>query len=227
MKHLIQGLFARLGLYISRNPLTYYDLVSEIKESLILQSKGILHIGAHRGLEAPFYASLSRNVIWIEAVPSVFDDLQRNIGDFENQSAFLALLGEEDKDAIKMYLSSNDYMSSSIFQFGEDMNHKSLTMKSEITLPMKRLDSLFEPQHLYDFKHWIIDVQGSEILVLKGAGSLLHNVNSLEIEISTKREYESGATWEPVKNLLNSFGLFPLWEPKENSHEDILFLRRF
>ena len=166
MKHLIQGLFARLGLYISRNPLTYYDLVSEIKESLILQSKGILHIGAHRGLEAPFYASLARNVIWIEAIPSVFDDLQRNIGDFENQSAFLALLGEEDKDATKMYLSSNDYMSSSIFQFGEDMNHKSLTMKSEITLPMKRLDSLFEPQHLYDFKHWIIDVQVSEILVL-------------------------------------------------------------
>jgi FkbM family methyltransferase len=227
MKLQIQHLFARLGLYISRNPLSYYDLVAKVKESLILQSKGILHIGAHRGLEASFYSNLSRDVIWIEAIPKIFDDLLKNTAKFENQSAFLALLGEEDKNATKMYVSSNDYASSSVFQFGEDMDHKNLSMNEEITLPMKRLDSIFGPQDLVDFKHWVIDVQGAEVLVLKGAGSLLNNVNSLEIEVSTKSEYECGATWEPVKELLNSFGLFPLWEPKENSHEDIIFVRRF
>jgi FkbM family methyltransferase len=227
MKVQIQRLFARLGLHVSRNPLSYYDLVAEIKESLILQSKGVLHIGAHRGLEAPFYSSLQRNVMWIEAIPSIFDDLLINTAHFENQSAFLALLGEEDKATKKMYLSSNDYMSSSVFQFGEDMNHKNLSMKGEITLPMKRLDSLFNSQDLFNFKHWVIDVQGSEIQVLNGAGSLLKNVNSMEIEVSTKSEYECGATWKPVNTLLNEFGLFPLWEPKENSHEDILFVRRF
>jgi FkbM family methyltransferase len=227
MKVLIQRLLVGLGLHISRNPLSYYDLVERIKESLILQSKGVLHIGAHRGHEAPFYANLLRNVIWIEAIPVIFDDLLKNIANFENQSAYLALLGEEDKDSKKMYLSSNDYASSSVFQFGQDMDHKNLSMQGEITLPMKRLDSLFGRQDLCDFKHWVIDVQGAEILVLNGAGSLLKNVNSLEIEVSTKSEYECGATWEPVKTLLNKYGLFPLWEPKENSHEDILFVRRF
>jgi FkbM family methyltransferase len=227
MKVQIQRLFARLGLHVSRNPLSYYDLVAEIKESLILQSKGVLHIGAHRGLEAPFYSNLQRNVMWIEAIPSIFDDLSINIAHFENQSAHLALLGEEDNAAKKMYLSSNDYMSSSVFQFGEDMNHKNLSMKDEITLPMKRLDSLFNSQDLFDYKHWVIDVQGSEIQVLNGAGELLKNVNSMEIEVSTKSEYECGATWKPVSALLKDFGLFPLWEPKENSHEDILFVRRF
>jgi FkbM family methyltransferase len=227
MKVWIQRLLARLGLHITRNPLSYYELVANIRESLILQSKGVLHIGAHRGLEAPFYSNLQRNVIWIEAIPNIFDDLLINIAPFENQSAFLALLGEEDKAAKKMYLSSNDYMSSSVFQFGEAMDHKNLSMKDEITLPMKKLDSLFTSEDLFDFKHWVIDVQGSEVLVLSGAGSLLKNVHSLEIEVSTKSEYECGATWEPVKTLLNKFGLFPLWEPKENSHEDILFVRRF
>jgi hypothetical protein len=47
MKVQIQRLLARLGLNISRNPLSYYDLVAEIKSNLILQSKGVLHIGAH------------------------------------------------------------------------------------------------------------------------------------------------------------------------------------
>lgn len=227
MKVQIQRLIARLGLHISRNPLSYYDLVAEIKENLILQSKGVLHIGAHRGVEAPVYSSLQRNVMWVEAIPSIFDDLLINTAPFENQSAFLALLGEEDIPAKKMYLSSNDYMSSSIFRFGEGMNHKNLSMNGEITLPMKRLDSLFDSQDLCDFKHWVIDVQGSEIQVLNGASSLLKNVNSMEIEVSTKSEYECGATWASVKTLLNEFGLFPLWEPRENSHEDILFVRRF
>ena len=79
MKLQIQRLLAKLGLHISRNPLSYYDLVAEIKENLILQSKGVLHIGAHRGVEAPAYASLQRNVMWIEAIPSVFEDLLKNI----------------------------------------------------------------------------------------------------------------------------------------------------
>ena len=41
-----------------------------------MKSNGILHIGAHRGSEAPIYYWFGKDVIWIEANPKIYDDLK-------------------------------------------------------------------------------------------------------------------------------------------------------
>ena len=105
------------------------------------------------------------------------------------------------------------------------MNHKNLTMVDFIDLPMVRLDDMFTVEQLQIYNHWVIDVQGAEMLVLMGSGDLLNNVTSIEIEVSTKVEYSGGAKWSEIKNFLDDFGFFPLWLPKENSHEDVFFVK--
>jgi hypothetical protein len=107
------------------------------------------------------------------------------------------------------------------------MNHKDLVMSRTIELPMRRLDSVLQDEQVPKGSHWVIDVQGAELEVIRGAGDLIRNAYSLEVEVSTKDEYSGGAKFEEVNTTLNSLGLFPLWKPKANSHEDIFFMRRF
>ena len=38
--------------------------------------KGIIHIGAHRGSERYIYDWFGKKVIWVEANPNIFDELQ-------------------------------------------------------------------------------------------------------------------------------------------------------
>jgi FkbM family methyltransferase len=226
MKSFINSILGKFGFRVSQTGPTYYDLIKSIRLQLICQSPGVLHLGAHHGQEAEFYNKLGRQVIWIEALPIVYEKLLANIERFSLQKGILALLGDTNKDDQRMNLASNSYESSSIFEFGQEMNHKNLAMVDTVKLAMVRLDELFNPQQLTDYRHWVIDVQGAELLVLHGAGELLRNASSIEIEVSTKLEYLGGARWEDLRDYLATFSFFPLWLPKDKSHEDLFFVKK-
>ena len=210
---------------LRKNPFTYYELVGSIRNTLIERSSMILHIGAHKAQEASDYALFDKSVFWIEANPKFLGVIQREISKFPKQKAFIALLGDKSNEEVDFYLSNNEGASSSIFNFGTEMNHKGLKMVSSISLSMKRLDQCFSSSEIKSGSHWVIDVQGAELKVLIGSGTLLDQAYSLEIEVSTKDEYLNGARYQELESLLKDKGFFPLWKPKEKSHEDLLFLK--
>jgi FkbM family methyltransferase len=204
-----------------------YALIEEIRSGLLSQASMVLHIGAHKGTEVSLYGDLGLSVVWIEGNPELFPELCENLRLFPNQIAICSLLGGVDLDKVDFHIANNDGQSSSIFNFGSQMNHKDLVMSRTIELPMRRLDSVLQDEQVPKGSHWVIDVQGAELEVIRGAGDLIRNAYSLEVEVSTKDEYSGGAKFEEVNTTLNSLGLFPLWKPKANSHEDIFFMRRF
>ena len=219
-------LLNKCGIFISRNPIvTGEQFVTKLENEFIKKSRGILHIGAHLGQEGDRYFQYRTKVIWIEAIPSVYEELRENISGFQNQEALCALLGDENNVTIDFNLSSNSLASSSIFNFGNDFGFKNLQMQSKISLLMTRLDSIFSTETITDYEHWVIDVQGAELLVLKGAGSLLANCKSLLVEVSTRQVYNGGALWHELESFLVANGLNPLWQPEAESHENILFVR--
>ena len=203
----------------------YYSLISEVQKSILENSTGVIHIGAHKGQEASDYAAHHLPVIWFEGDPEIFADLQSYISKFDSQKAINALLGKKDGLDVDFFIASNDGMSSSIHQFGRDMNHEGLEMVQTKRLLMRRLDKLLSKNEAMKYSHWVIDVQGSELEVLEGAGELVDSAASLEIEVSTREEYAGGSKWPEVLDYLSSKGFFPLWKPEEGSHEDIVFLR--
>lgn len=225
IKKSIKKFLGKVGIYFSKQPHKYDLLIEEIKLNLVKNNKGVLHIGAHFGQEAEKYYHLNIKVIWLEALPDNYDKLLTTIAKFPDQKAFLSLVGDENTDETKFYIASNQGASSSIFELGNQIKVKDLRMLESISLPMRRLDSLYKPEDLNDYKHWILDVQGAELKVLVGAGKLLQTVNSLEIEVSTREEYKEASRYSEIKDFLLTQGFFPLWEPKENSHEDILFIK--
>jgi FkbM family methyltransferase len=222
----LQNLLARTGIFVSRTPLKfYYDLENEIKNNLIINSKGVLHIGAHYGQERHFYSEHGLNVIWIEAIPEVYAQLERNISGFDKQIAYCALVGNESIVGVDFFISNNNGSASSIFDISEDSKFKSVSMQKKIQISMTRLDNLLSNVDIANYSHWIIDVQGSELLVLQGAGNLLKFCQSITIEVSTRETYVNGAKYEELKTFLFAHGFIPLWEPTKNDHTDIPFIR--
>jgi len=197
------------------------------------ESKGIFHIGAHRGGEAPIYEWLGKKVIWVEANPKIFIDLLINIKQFRFQKAINALLTDKDDEKINFYISNNDAASSSIHKFGNLSKgkdslwqNKNLKMIDEMSLISKTLDTVIQ-QHQIEIKnydHWVIDVQGAELDVLKGSKQNLKFCNSLYIEVSKGDVYDKGSQWIEVKKFLQDFNLTPKNEI-QSEHENVLFVK--
>jgi len=198
-------------------------------------SSGVLHIGGHRGSERYTYDWMGKEVIWIEANPIIFRELKSNLKEFKYQKCYQALLHSTKGKWLDFFLSSNDQASSSIYDFSKTFknNHlffknikRNISMVHKIKLETQKLDDLILENNIdvKKFNHWVIDVQGAELDVLKGSINSLKLCKSIVVEISTEKFYENGSIFHDVKKLLNSLNFTNDKEPYRN-HEDILFIK--
>jgi len=199
----------------------------------ISKARGVLHLGGHRGTEAGIYNWFNKKVLWVEAIPEIFYELELNIKNHFKQKAICALLGDEDKKKTKFHLSNNDKASSSIFDLSEKVKNKELwgeqniKMSKYIFLEMRTLDSIFEEHKInsLEYDHWVVDLQGAELLFLKGAIKSIIDCKSISIEVSKKEFYARGARWSDIKNFLNSRNFSVFKEPTED-HAEVLFYKK-
>jgi len=238
MKNLIQIILNYIGWKLikirtnQKKPKQFAYAKPDIKDfEAISKSTGVLHLGAHRGSEAAIYNWFNKKVLWIEAIPEIFEHLKMNIQDHYGQRAIRALLGDKNQKK-KFFLSNNDMASSSIFELSNGVKEKKLwsrrniKMKKHIYLEMKTLDSILDEYEIdsTDYNHWVLDLQGSEMICLKGAVKSLKNCKSISIEISKKEFYKGGPLWEEVKDYLISKN-FKLSKEPLLDHTDVLFLK--
>ena len=237
MKSIIKKILQKLGWKLIKlrkppEPNPYGKLDDDVLKS-INNSTGIVHLGAHRGLEAEVYNWFGKNVIWVEALPKLYDQLSENLYFYKNQLAFQALLTDEDDKDTNFYVSNYDSACSSIYEFTEnikssemwsDRNHK---MIDTLNLKSKKLDTLFDKENIdpKQYNHWILDLQGAELLALKGAEKSLESCKSIYIEVSKKKFYTEGVLWDELKEWLISKNFYPTRNPV-NDEEDILFIKK-
>ena len=100
-------------------------------------------------------------------------------------------------------------------------------MVKKLSLDMITLDYLLEDLNIsaIDYNHWILDVQGAELLVLKGAKKSLINCNSIQVEVSRVEFYEGGVLWNDLLIFLKEYSFFPT-SYTQVYHTEILFLKK-
>ena len=140
-------------------------------EKFLKKSKGVIHIGASRGQEARVYKAFHRSVVWIEPIPEVFEKLLENIKHYRRQVAFRYLVTGDNKE-YKFYITDNKGESSSILKF-KDHNKLWPDIKQVKTIKLKgiTLPNLIRKEkiNLKNYDSLVLDTQGSELLILKGA----------------------------------------------------------
>ena len=183
------------------------DLLKQF--SFLGNSNGIIHIGASGGDEKEIYQNFNLPVLWIEAIPAVFESLQQNIATFAKQRALQALLLDITGEEFTFFISNNQGKSSSIFPLGA---HKKLWPKVEYTsetiLKSETLTNLAIKQNidLTNFDTIVIDTQGSELRALKGGADLLWGIHTLYVETSDCELYIGGCIDSEIAEFLLPFG---------------------
>lgn len=172
-----------------------------------IKPTGVLHVGSNIGEEFPVYMELViKKQIWIEANFDIYKTLSRNIESNPEAIAYNFCAGDENKDVI-LHESNNDGQSSSILELGtHKIAHPSVHYVRDIPVPMMRLDTVFNENDFKGIDFLNIDTQGSELLVLKGMGSLLHQFNWAYLEVNKSELYIGCALVEEIDNYLSDYG---------------------
>ncbi len=168
----------------------------------------LIHVGAHIAQERDAYEALGyTDILWVEGSPKVYRRLVEILNAHHSSNgcrhrAVCALLTDHDGDKVVLRETSNDGMSSSVFPLTDDALAfwKGIveTGVSE-TVATRTLDSVAEELGLIDrVDTLVVDVQGAELLVLKGGVEVLKRVRGVVSEVSSRRLYEGGVLFSEL-----------------------------
>jgi FkbM family methyltransferase len=177
-----------------------------------INPKGVLHVGANVGEEAPVYLELGiKRQIWIEANPEIYEKLKRNIANNPEAEAIQACITDDDQqEAIDFHISNNGSQSSSILELGTHLiAHPEVNYTNTIKLIPQRLDFFFE--NVYDvfnsdLDFLNLDLQGAELKALKGLGIHLHHFKYIYTEVNKEELYKGCALVGEIDEYLSHYG---------------------
>lgn len=178
-----------------------------------LNIKGIIHCGASSGQERQAYADLGVDkVIWIEAIPEVYEELLENLKPYPNQIAVNACVGEVDGREVVFNVSNNEAQSSSFLPLGtHKIAHPEVHYVRTFNTVTQRLDTILYNLEIEIGEGWLLcgDLQGAEMFMLQGADTLLDKFDACYLEVNTKEVYEGCTLRGDIVKYLANFGYVP------------------
>ena len=180
---------------------------------------GIIHIGAHELEELSDY--LKRNisrVIWIEANPKKYDQINTKLKIFENM--VLGKFAAGSKNGIQNLNIANNGQSSSLLEFGTHLdNYPEIKYDSIIEVEIKKVDEWLDEniknKYLYNFIN--IDIQGFELEALKGMPNQLKIAEYVYLEANFEKVYKQCAELREIDEFLARFGFTRVALKKTNA----------
>lgn len=172
-----------------------------------MKPKGVLHVGAHFGQEAPEYAAIGCNrMIFIEAIPEVYEKLKENIRDYPDAMAINVCISDKNEEGVDFHIANNEGQSSSLLQFGvHAVEHPDVVFTETRKVNTMRLDTLFSDKPL-DCDLLNMDLQGAEMLALKSLGDRLNEFKWLYLEVNKAEVYLGCALIEEIDAYVGQFG---------------------
>ena len=211
--------------------------IVEAIENNKIHVTGVLHVGAHNAEELGFYHGFlddacKNQILWIEGNPDKIKDLKaRGINNVYN-----AVIADKDDEHVVFNVAYNT-QSLSILPLGlHAIEHPDIRYVNEFEAKTVTLKTFFDDLKIDAtvYNYWHLDIQGAELMALKGAGSLLKNVDVISIEVNTKEIYKGapliGDIDEYLQNTenLRDFGNFQRVLTKISKHGwgDALYLKK-
>jgi FkbM family methyltransferase len=170
--------------------------------------RGILHVGANDCEEIDTYlkhVSLDK-IIYIEANSKIVEEVKAQ----SKIRIYNEVISDKDGEEVNFYITNNNSQSSSILELGI---HKDLHPEVRCTETQKRItktiQTFLKENDLKEemFNVLVLDIQGAELLALKGSGNLLNHIECIYTEINTKEVYKKCAKMNELDNFLSDFNI--------------------
>ena len=153
---------------------------------------GVLHIGAHNCEERAFYNNFLKitddQIIWIDALPfKVEEALEKGI-----PNVFHAVVSDKDDEIVEFNV-SNNYESSSILDLKTHAQvHPDIVYTHTLRQKTTTVDTFFESNNIQAelCNFWNFDIQGAELLALKGTTISIKFAKVIYLEVNEKELYK-------------------------------------
>jgi FkbM family methyltransferase len=194
---------------------------------------GLIHLGAHEGQELAGYRKIGDfPVVFVEAHPDIYKRLEARIGSEPEVLAIHAAVSDRE-GAVTLHVSSDDQSSSVLPLSGIERLIPTTAESGTIEVPGRTLDSLFAELrangHAAARANLLVsDIQGAELMALRGAESTLAQFDAIMLELSFDELYAGCAQVEEIDQFLGERGFIRVatvsaWHP---SWSDALYVRR-
>ncbi len=191
-------------------------------------ARGVIHVGASSGQERNLYKEMGLPVVWIEPIPDVFEQLQKNIAGYPDQRALNYLITDRYAE-YDFHISSNRGESSSIFDFEKHAEvWPDIDYVGSIRLQGRTLKNVIQLEDidLARFDTLILDVQGAELLVLKGLGDYLDKFKYVRCEAQDIPFYKGGCLLADLDEFFapRGFNRTETWQYQDKSKPEVSHL---
>ena len=173
-----------------------FDLLKRALFTFAIPNRGIIHVGADKGEESPYYYTLGiENVLWIEADPTAAVELRKNIKDYKGSKVAVFAASDQNGQANLYHMGASHGASSSLLKAKDFLTYypTSVNQKSTYLVETRRLDDYFKENSAKPYNIMVMDIQGAELLALKGAPETLRNIDCIITEVSYTPLYEGNA----------------------------------
>lgn len=181
----------------------------EFLDGYLRNISGVIHIGANLGQERRYYWLIGVDVLWIEPIREIYERMVDNIAAYPRQSALNALVGARDGEEVTLGIASNNGASSSVLPLEEHaVLFPDVQYVEQRRLTTVTLGTLIERHgiRLDDYQALTLDTEGSELLILRGAGELLKHFRYVKCEVADFPARTGTPSTADLDGLLAGFG---------------------
>lgn len=183
----------------------HFDLGSLVTERQLVIDD-VLHVGAHHGQEAETYQQLgAKRVTWVEANPAVVPVLRRNVEQLGHR-VLEALVTDRTGESVEFYVTNNEQSSSALELGTHRYEHPDIVVTESVWLKTSTLDDLCASEGIGNPDLLVLDVQGAELLVLRGAERVIANAKCICTEINERPLYAGAALLPELDAFLGAHG---------------------
>lgn len=209
-------------------PKQAYDIFQSLSAYRVTP-RGVLHVGAHQGNEIATYdrAGVAK-VTFVEANPVLAEKLRERFADRKD----IGIVGKaiSDKQGVLPFHITTMDQSSSLLPLHK---HKEIYPKirhaETIEVEATTLDALLGDGTLAegDFNVLVLDIQGAELMALKGAAVFLRGIEAIHTEVNFDELYKEGADIHALDKFLEEQGFIRVRTvtPSHATWGDALYVR--
>ena len=202
----------------------YFTYKTLSNEHILEKVRGVIHVGANYGQEREVYARHCLGVLWLEPAKKVFDELLMNVSGHPGQKCFQYLAWDRDNQIRLFHVTDNEGQSSSALMLHKhsEIWPNVLSVENEFVMTL-RLDSLFSDALLdpLEFDFLVIDAQGSELYVLRGATGILFAMKYVQVEATDCELYKGCALLSEIDAFMREHGFKELSRSEFSPRPDI------
>lgn len=193
--------------------------------------RGVIHVGAHQAGELDDYLRMGfTRILYVEANPALIPGLRAKAERHGGKVVIVHAAASDADGTVRLRVTSMD-QSSSILPLAKHKEfYPSIREVSQVEVRGRRLDTLLAEEGLRaeDYNFLNLDIQGAELMALRGAPGLLKGIEAVNTEVNLQELYQGAALLEELEKFMAQLGygraaMVTPWHP---SWGDAFYVRK-